>query len=149
MNVELIKELEERQSILSQLDKQYIAPTNEVPSGYFEGMEDAFFARLREDNAPQASKSINIWEKSKLSYSIAAVSIFAIVGLSIFSLLRNDNMNTLSQNEVESYLVEEDEMIIDSTVKISSPDMKLNDLTNEEITKYLIENEDIDLTQIN
>jgi hypothetical protein len=152
MREEIKNELIEQQSILSQIDKSYFAPTSEVPNGYFEGMEDAFFAKLRANDQPKASQSISLWQKSKVSYSIAAVSIFAIIGFAMFNLFRTDNMNSLSQNEVESYLVEEEELtaVSDTNTKISTPStVKLNELTNEEITNYLLENEDIDIQNIN
>jgi hypothetical protein len=151
MREEIKNELKEQQSILSQVDKHYFTSTNDVPNDYFEGIEDAFFAKLRANEQPRASQSINLWQKSKLSYSIAAVSIFAIVGFSIFNLVRPDKMNSLSQNEVESYLVDEDELSTDlnKNSKLSTQStVNFNDLTNEEITKYLIENEDIDIQNI-
>jgi hypothetical protein len=149
MNIEIKNELIERQSTLSQLDKQYFAPTTDIPAGYFEGMEDAFFAKMREENAPKASTSINMWDKTRVNYAIAAVSVFAIVGVALFSIVRTDKVSSLSQNEVVNYLQEEDELTenmppikVDETVKIE-------ELTNEEIKNYLLENEDIDITNIN
>lgn len=150
MNIEIKNELIESQSILSQLDKKYFVPANEVPTDYFDKMEDRFFAKLNEENAPKATKTISIWEKTNFQYAVAAVSIFALVGISLFSILRSDNkMNSLSQNEVVNYLQDEGELSTDmpSIQKIES--VNIDDLTKEEIKNYLIENEDIDVNNIN
>lgn len=147
MNTELKNELLNRKSILGSIDKQYIINEHEVPNGYFDQMEDKFFASLKKEvDIPRETKTISFWERTRVSYSIAAVSIFAIVGFGLFSLLRKDSINSLSQNEVVSYLEDEDEL---STEIPSSSNININELTNEEIKKYLMENEGIDLNNMN
>jgi len=148
MSTELNKELRERQSILGQIEKQYFVPNHEVPADYFANMEDAFFLKLKEEYMPKAAKSISFWEKTRVSYSIAAMTAFAILGFGMFSLLRKNDANNLSQNEVVKYLQEEDEI---PTVELNTNKsiLNMNELTQEDIKKYLMENEGIDVSNIN
>ena len=145
MNIELRKELEEQQSTLGLIEKSYIVIGGDIPSDYFENMESRFFEKLKADAQPKEAVVISFWERTRVSYAVAAVCAIAVVGLGLFSILRNDNISTLSQNEVVKYLEEEDEW---SPVDDKSAVVDLNYLSKEEIKAYLIEDEGIDLTSI-
>lgn len=144
MNQDVKNELTELESILFTIDKLDTNSTEDIPSGYFESMEDRFFAKLNSDTTPKAA-SISIFENKRIAYNLAAVLAFAILGLGLFSILKPQSKNQLSQNEVIHFLEEEGEI----TTPLSDSNSTLDKLSDEEIKKFLSEIEGMDVTNIN
>jgi hypothetical protein len=155
MNKDLKIELKEIHSFLDKIDIQKNNVNyKDVPEGYFDSMEDSFFANLqKESNA----KHISIFTKFHLSYAIASIVTFAFIGYFAYSILNKDTQKfNLSENEVHEYLqenyeeIEEEEllaMIKDTEIKKAIND-SLNNVSENDIKSYLIEKEGVDLINI-
>jgi hypothetical protein len=149
MNEELKRELQQLLPPLAELDKHFFAQSKDVPENFFRGMEDKFIAQIREKSTPRESQQFSIFSGKKFSYSLAAVSAFAILGLGIFTIVRSEDGSQLSQNEVKSFLEEDgDFLAVDNTAFIN-PSPELEKISDEEIKNYLCEVEGMDCTQVN
>lgn len=145
MEKNIINELKDQGSILAELPKKYYVNQNDIPSGYFEGMEDRLIAKIRMAQQPKTA-SISIWERYSRAQRFAAAASVAVIGLSLYTLMRSNSESNFSQNEMKSYLISEGEyadpkIAADSTVHIE-------DLSKEDIKRYILENEDIDINTI-
>lgn len=149
MNEELKKELEQLQSPLAEIDKHYFTQSNTMPDDFFSGMEDRFIAQMREKSTPREAQQISMFSGKKLSYSIAAVSAFAILGLGIFTIVRSEGANQLSQNEVKTFLEEDGDFLAVDNTALINPSPALDKISDEEIKNYLCEVEGMDCTQVN
>jgi hypothetical protein len=134
-------------------------PTNEVPEGYFEDMEDRFFENLRsteisiEPTKPKAS----FWSRFSINQSIAAVVSLAIVGFMVFNIINPQNAGfQLSDNDIETYLEEQEVTIIgnplanfeikeDAKQKISD---SLDKISETDIIQYIKEIEEVELNNL-
>lgn len=143
---EIISELEERNSVLSQIPKKYYADTASIPSGYFEGMEDRFFANISANQMPRAT-SVSIWQRISTPARVAAMLALTALGIVLFRQL--DSSENISNNELMSYL--QDEGYTVETKKYSENEIKqnhLDKLSEDEICQYLNEVEGIDVCKI-
>lgn len=149
MNNELKKELETLKSPLASIDKQFFGNGDAIPVGFFERQEDDFFQRIRTLETPREASRISIFSGKGLSYSIAAMASFAILGLGIFAVVRSYTAPSLSENEVKSYLEEEgDFLAMDNTATVE-PNSKLKKISDVEIKDYLCEVEGMSCEHIN
>jgi hypothetical protein len=146
MKDDIKKELEELKSPLAAMDKHYFTNQNDVPANYFDGIEDRFFQLLKEKEKPREANQISIFQTKRISYSIAAVSAFAILGLGILTIMRSSGPQ-LSDNEVKTYLEEEGDFL--AVEKKTEQAKKLKNLSDNEIKDYLCEVEGMDCAQIN
>jgi hypothetical protein len=148
MKDEIIKELEELKSPLAGMDKHYFANQNDVPTNYFEGMEDRFFQFLKENEAPREARQISMFNTKRFSYAVAAVSAFAILSLGILTVMKSSGPQ-LSENDVKTYLEEEgDFLAVEMPAKVEQA-KKMNKLSDDEIKNYLCEVEGMDCGQLN
>lgn len=145
MNHELKKELEELKSPLALMEKQYFAQPSELPKNYFEGMEDRFFERLKQEEVPREAKHITMFNNKRLSYAIAAVSAFAILSLGILTVMKSSEPQ-LSENEVKTYLEEEGDFL---AIEMPSKVEQFNKLSESEIQDYLCEVEGMSCGHLN
>lgn len=145
MNHELKKELEELKSPLANMEKQYFAQPSELPKNYFEGMEDRFFERLKQEEVPREAKHITMYNNKRFSYAIAAVSAFAILSLGILTVMKSSEPQ-LSENEVKTYLEEEGDFL---AIEMPSKVEQFNKLSESEIQDYLCEVEGMSCGHLN
>lgn len=148
MSTELNNELKELGSVLSQVEKTYFADNSQVPLGYFDGMEDRFLAKLKIDEAPREPRSISIFGSKRISYALAAVASFAILGIGLFTLVKQNNTYNLSQNEVVAFLEDEGLLSHNANYANATP-VNLDNISKEEAIKFLVEEEGMDVTNIN
>ena len=148
MNNELKKELEDLRSPLAGVDKHYYANQNDLPANYFEGMEDRFLLFLKEKETPREAKQISMFSTKRFSYSVAAVSAFAILSLGILTILKSTGPQ-LSENDVKTYLEEEGDFLAVEMPTKDEEAKKLKKLSDSEIKDYLCEVEGMDCGHIN
>ena len=149
MNEELKKELQDIQSPLAEVAKHYYADSNDLPAHFFAGMEDRFIAQMQEKSTPREAQQFSMFSSHKLSYSIAAVSAFAILGLGIFTIVRSEAGSQLSQNKVKTFLEEDGDYIaLDYTSPLNHKP-ELEKISDEEIKNYLCEVEGMNCTRVN
>lgn len=148
MSTELNNELKELGSVLSQVEKTYFADNSQVPLGYFDGMEDRFLAKLKIEEAPREPRSISIFGSKRISYALAAVASFAILGIGLFTLVKQNNTYNLSQNEVVAFLEDEGLLSHNANYANATP-VNLDNISKEEAIKFLVEEEGMDVTNIN
>ncbi len=148
MNKELLKELEEQNTLLAKMPKHFFKDTQSIPEGFFENFEENFFAKLKENKPKQTS--IPIWQSINFKKSMAAVMTSAILGFGIFTILKNDsNDMKFSQNELKSYLQDEGELMdIESSDTTLSKEITLENISKEEIQEYFKEQEDLEINSI-
>jgi hypothetical protein len=149
MNEELKNELNELQSPLAEMDKHYFANQSEVPADYFSSMEDRFIQFIKENESPREAKQISIFDFKRITYSVAAVSAFAILGLGILTIMRSGSDTQLSENEVKTFLEEEGDFLALENSTLVEPYRKLEKLSDNEIKDYLCEVEGMDCGQVN
>ena len=149
MNEELKQELQKLQSPLAKMDKHYFAQSKDLPDNFFTGMEDKFIDQIREKSIPREGQQFSIFSGKRFSYSIAALSAFAILGLGIFTIVRADGGSQLSQNEVKTFIEEDGDFLAPENTATINPSPALEKISDEEIKSYLCEVEGMDCTQVN
>jgi hypothetical protein len=153
MNKDLKNELKEIHSFLEKIDIQDVKMNHsDIPEGYFDSMEDRFFANIQKET------NVSFFSRFHISYAVAAVVAFVFFGYFAFSVLNKDTQKfNLSENEVHEYLqenyeeLEEEElvaMIKETEIKKAIND-SLNDISEEEIKAYLMEKEGVDFKNVN
>jgi hypothetical protein len=153
MNKDLKNELKEIHSFLEEIDIQDVKMNHsDIPEGYFDSMEDRFFANIQKET------NVSFFSRFHISYAVAAVVAFVFFGYFAFSVLNKDTQKfNLSENEVHEYLqenyeeLEEEElvaMIKETEIKKAIND-SLNDVSEEEIKAYLMEKEGVDFKNVN
>jgi hypothetical protein len=153
MNKDLKNELKEIHSFLEEIDIQDVKMNHsDIPEGYFDSMEDRFFANIQKET------NVSFFSRFHISYAVAAVVAFVFFGYFAFSVLNKDTQKfNLSENEVHEYLqenyeeLEEEElvaMIKETEIKKAIND-SLNDISEEEIKAYLMEKEGVDFKNVN
>lgn len=153
MNKDLKNELKEIHSFLEKIDIQDVKMNHsDVPEGYFDSMEDRFFANIQKET------NVSFFSRFHISYAVAAVVAFVFFGYFAFSILNKDTQKfNLSENEVHEYLqenyeeLEEEElvaMIKETEIKKAIND-SLNEVSEEEIKAYLMEKEGVDFKNVN
>jgi hypothetical protein len=156
MNKDLKNELKEIHSFLEKIDIQDVEmKQSDIPEGYFDTIEDRFFANLHKETHV---KRVSIFSRFHISYAIASVVTFAFIGYFAYSILNKDTQKfNLSENEVHEYLqenyeeLEEEElvaMIKETEIKKAIND-SLNEVSEEEIKAYLMEKEGVDFKNVN
>lgn len=155
MNKDLKNELKEIHSFLEKMDVQDVQfDHSDLPHGYFDSMEDQFFAKLNEKTN---ARNVSFFAKFHISYAIAAVVSFLFIGYFAFTILNKDTQKfNLSENEVHEYLqenyeeLEEEELIAmlkETEIKKAIQD-SLSSVSEEDIKAYLMEKEGEDLKNI-
>jgi hypothetical protein len=156
MNKDLKNELKEIHSFLEEIDIQDVKMNHSgIPEGYFDTIEDRFFANLYKETKVER---VSVFSRFHISYAVAAVVAFVFFGYFAFSVLNKDTQKfNLSENEVHEYLqenyeeLEEEElvaMIKETEIKKAIND-SLNDISEEEIKAYLMEKEGVDFKNVN
>lgn len=151
MKATLEQELKDIGSVLSNLPQQPYLGDRSQASELLDGMEDRFVAYMRSQQEAPKAASLSMWERYQLSSKLAVAASIAIMCFGIFGLWRNTSSMNFSQNEVEAYLVNEGEIISDSSDHISEPiksENMLRELSTDEIRQYILENEDVDIKTI-
>lgn len=134
-------------------------PTNEVPQGYFDNMEDRFFENLKlnEVSSNISVPKASFWSRFSLNQSIAAVVSLFIVGFMVFNIINPQDAGfQLSDNDIELYLEEQEvtsvgsptanfEISEDTKQKISD---SLDNISDSEIIKYINEIEEVELNNL-
>jgi len=146
MNTEIRKELQEQKSTLGQIPKHYFVNNESIPSDYLNGLEDNIWSKIQAQSQPMAA-SVNLWERFSSRTQLAMAASIAFVGFGIFTLINNQDEFNLSQDDMLCYLQNEDEFV-DNIQKDSKQNVNLDSLTNEEIKKYIAENEGLDVKSI-
>jgi hypothetical protein len=153
MNKDLKNELKEIHSFLEEIDIQDVKMNHsDIPEGYFDSMEDRFFANIQKET------NVSFFSRFHISYAVAAVVAFVFFGYFAFSVLNKDTQKfNLSENEVHEYLqenyeeLEEEELVAmfkETEIKKAIND-SLNDVSEEEIKAYLTEKEGVDFKNVN
>jgi hypothetical protein len=153
MNKDLKNELKEIHSFLEEIDIQDVKMNHsDIPEGYFDSMEDRFFANIQKET------NVSFFSRFHISYAVAAVVAFVFFGYFAFSVLNKDTQKfNLSENEVHEYLqenyeeLEEEELVAmfkETEIKKAIND-SLNDISEEEIKAYLMEKEGVDFKNVN
>jgi hypothetical protein len=153
MNKDLKNELKEIHSFLEEIDIQDVKMNHsDIPEGYFDSMEDRFFANIQKET------NVSFFSRFHISYAVAAVVAFVFFGYFAFSVLNKDTQKfNLSENEVHEYLqenyeeLEEEELVAmfkETEIKKAIND-SLNDVSEEEIKAYLMEKEGVDFKNVN
>ncbi len=122
-----------------------------VPEGYFENFSVRLSNRIHEKESPeQAGRRIPVL---KPYFAIAAVAVIILVAVQIFIIQPGKrDINHLKGYEITANIEDNlyyysEEAIIEAIYPVTESPASGEDLTNEEIVDYLI-NEDISLTDI-
>ena len=89
-----------------------------------------------------------MFSTKRFSYSVAAVSAFAILSLGILTILKSTG-SQLSENDVKTYLEEEGDFLAVEMPTKDEEAKKLKKLSDSEIKDYLCEVEGMDCGHIN
>jgi hypothetical protein len=146
MNTEIREELQEQKSTLGNIPKHYFVNNESIAADYLNGLEDNIWSKIQAESKPKAA-SVNLWERFSSRAQLAIAASIAFVGFGIFTIINTQDEFNLSQDDMLCYLQNEDEFV-DNIQKDSKQYVNLDSLTNDEIKKYIAENEGLDVKSI-
>lgn len=153
-------ELNQLNSFLKDIPKTSFT-SKDIPAGYFDTMESRFFENLK--SVPKETSQKSIFSNFNRPRAVAAVVALMAISFFIFKNYISNNYNfQLSDNEIYSYLNENYEELDTNSIdnkhsyasvinkeSFSIINDKFENISNDDIKKYLIEEEGLELNTIN
>jgi len=143
-NSEIKNEIGKLSSILPSPDEHNKI---DVPDGYFENMQEKVLAKLKKE-APVEHKPISFWKKRKYSLlSMAAVLLLVIASYFVFSSIRNENTDILTNTAKQAFAYLDDNLeeisMYDLIENLDEEDIEyFSDISEEELELYFDNNID-------